>query len=67
MKHFITPTELVKEQAKYIILDIRGQKAYGAAHIPNAYVLDVTSDLSGPVKNMVVAIHCPILTYSLIN
>lgn len=50
MKHFITPTELVKEQAKYIILDIRGQKAYGAAHIPNAYVLDVTSDLSGPVK-----------------
>lgn len=49
MKHFITPAELAAQTNNYIILDIRGQQAYEQTHIPNAFVLDVTSDLSGPV------------------
>lgn len=49
MKHFITPTELNAQGHDYICLDIRGPKAYEAGHLPHAFVLDVTSDLSGVV------------------
>ncbi|WP_298706583.1 sulfurtransferase [uncultured Veillonella sp.] len=50
MKNFITPNELVKQQADVVVLDVRGSEAYGKGHIKGAFPINLDTDLSGVVE-----------------